>query len=74
MTAEEARAVLMEYLRDFNPDYPLPWVGNMIRETQEVFAFEATMHKEGEDPRDDYGHWVVNKTTGDCLPDPADLA
>ena len=69
MTATEARAILMRRMEQLaGEEYPVPWVGDLVEETPETFAFDATTHKENENPCDDCGRWFVYKDTGRTMP------
>ena len=70
MTESEARTILLKHMElDTRPEYPHAWVGDLILEGTVSFCFEATIHAEGADPREDYGHWIVHKEDGRCVLD-----
>ena len=70
MTEIEARAIVMRRMeQEANEEYPVAWVGDMVEETPEAFWFEATTYTEGEDPREEYAHFAVDKLTGRCTID-----
>ena len=72
MTEAEARGILLKFMQKIaRAEYPVAWVGSTIWESPRAFLFEATLHKEGANPRDDYMHWIVKKDTGECGPDTA---
>ena len=67
MNAEQAREIVLQAMQDIADDeYPLPWVGDLLWENSDTFVFAATIHSEAENPLDDYQHWGVDKTTGQC--------
>jgi len=70
MTESEARAILLKNMeKGTDHEYPHAWVGNLIAENNDSFCFEAGIYAEGEDPREDCGHWGVVKADGRCVLD-----
>ena len=64
MTEAEARAILLNYMQGMtDAEYPFAWVGDLIEEDTHKFILEATIHAEGENPREDLYQWFVNKDT-----------
>ena len=67
MTEAEAKALLLRKMQQIaDREYPVAWVGDLISEDEDSFCFEAGNYAEGENPREDPGHWYVNKADGGC--------
>ena len=74
MTALEARNILLTQMQAMtSAEYPVAWVGTLIEENEYTFCFEATVHATGEDPREGFHYWFVNKDISGgcerCVPD-----
>jgi len=68
ITEQEARTFLLQQMANIAwPKYPLAWVGDLVEEDDVAFTFEAAIHAEGEDPRDECVHWHVVKRDGRCV-------
>lgn len=65
MTATEARASLIEWMRKgASEEFPLVWVGELLEEDTDEYIFEAAPYAEGENPKDEALPHAVNKLTG----------
>lgn len=68
MSPETARQLLLSYIKkyDVTREFPLAWVGELLKETPDYFFFKGVSYKEGENPEDEWVPYVVNKRSAEC--------
>lgn len=65
MNIKEAKNLLMESLKKMTDDeYPLTWVGELVRETHEEYYIEGNIHNDEMEPNEGALPFAINKTTG----------
>lgn len=65
MNIEGAKKLLLEKLKKMsNDEYPLTWVGELMKETPEEYYIEGNIHNDEMEPNEGALPFAINKTTG----------